>query len=59
MSTKKQNRRYVVRSLRRALNRLVDCPSRLSIRRGNVFQYGGGARQRHIDVKHDMNVDKE
>ena len=50
METKKQNRRTQVRKVRRVLNKKIDdeAPKQMSIRIGNVANYGAGINRRSI-----------
>lgn len=52
MATKKQNRRYVVRSTRRVLNKFVDAVKSIG-NNVNKIGYGRGLDRRSVKEKHD------
>ena len=53
MATKKQNRRYVVRAVRRALNRSLDFFTKASGNRLNKHGYGAGITPKNVKEKND------
>ena len=53
MATKKQNRRNVVRQVRRALNRSLDFFKQAGGRKLNGYGYGCGVAQKNVRDKDD------
>lgn len=53
MATKKQNRRHVIRQVRRALNRSIDFFKQVGGSKLNKYGYGAGVTQKNVREKDD------